>query len=57
MIEAQEIEFDPPAETTNVINAPMPGHDKSTNAINNDSYVFTVNELTTPLMNIKKNLL
>src|ERR1051325_1183502 len=57
MIEAQEIEFDPSIETPNVINAPMPDHGKITNAIDNDSYVFVVNELTTPLMTIKKNLL
>ena len=57
MIEAQEIEFDPHVETPNVINTPMPDHGKSTNAVDNDSYVFAVNELTTSLMTVKKNLL
>src|ERR1051325_7604652 len=57
MIEAREIEFDPPIETPNMINAPMPDHGKSANAIDNDSYVFDVNKLTTPLMTVKKDLL
>src|ERR1044072_7329919 len=57
MIEARELEFDPPVETLNVINAPMPDHGKSSNAIDNDSYVYNVNELTIPLMTIKKYLL
>ena len=35
----------------------MSDHGKSTNAIDNDSYVFVVNELTTPLMTVNKNLL
>ena len=57
MIEAREIEFDHPVETLNVINAPMPDHGKSANAIDNDSYVFDVNELTILLMTVKKDLL
>src|ERR1043165_2339555 len=40
MIEAREIEFDPLVETPNVINAPMPDHGKSANAIEEDSYIF-----------------
>ncbi|XP_058761629.1 uncharacterized protein LOC131635043 [Vicia villosa] len=56
MIDAGEIEFDPP-ETPNVITAPMPKHDKAVNAINQDSYVTSVMNLTTPLPLIKKKLL
>src|ERR1051325_831334 len=57
MIEAMEIEFDPPVETPNVINAPMPNHGKSSNAIDEDSYVYDVNNLIIPLMTVKKDLL
>ena len=57
MIKAREIEFDPPVETPNVINAPMPNHDKSSNAIDEDSYVYDVSKLTIPLMTVKKDLL
>src|ERR1044072_1234669 len=57
MIEAKQIEFDPPVETPNVINAPMPNHDKSSNAIGENSYVFNIDDLTIPLMAVKKNLL
>src|ERR1051325_2626979 len=57
MIEAREIEFDPPVETLNVINAPMPNHSKSSNAIDEDSYVYDMNNLTISLMTVKKDLL
>src|ERR1051325_6018057 len=57
MIEAKQIEFDPPVETPNVINAPMPNHDKSSNAIGENSYVFNIDDLTIPLMTVKKNML
>jgi hypothetical protein len=57
MIEAKQIEFDPPVETPNVINAPMPNHDKSSNAVGDDTYVFNIDDLTIPLMTVKKNLL
>src|ERR1051325_1953180 len=57
MIEAKEIEFDPSVETPNVINAPMPNHGKSSNAIDKNSYVYDINNLTIPLMTIKKNML
>ena len=56
MIEAQEIKFNPPIESPNVINASMPDHGKSANAIDDHSYVFAVSELTTPLMDVKNNL-
>src|ERR1051325_9525708 len=46
MIEVKQIEFDPPVETPNVINAPMPNHDKSSNAIGENSYVFNIDDLT-----------
>src|ERR1051325_7901807 len=57
MIEAREIKFDPHVETPNVINSPMPDHAKSVSVIGNDSFVFDVNELTIPLMTVKKYLL
>ena len=56
MIDAKEIEFDPP-ETPNVIISPMPNHDKGVNAIEDVSYVSTMNDLTTPLMIVKEKLL
>ena len=56
MINAKEIEFDPP-ETPNVIIALMPSHGKGVNAIDDNSYVSTISDLTTPLMTVKKNLL
>ena len=56
MIDAKEIEFDPP-ETPNVITAPMPSHGKGVNAIEDISYVSTISDLTTPLIIIKNNLL
>ena len=40
MIEAGEIEFDPPG-TPNVITAPMPNHEKTVNAVDEVSYVST----------------
>ena len=57
MIEAKQIEFDPPVETPNVINTPMPNHDKSSNVVGEDTYVFNIDDLTIPLMIVKKNLL
>ena len=35
----------------------MPDHGKNANAIDSDCYVFDVNELTIPLMTVKKYLL
>ena len=55
MIDAKEIELDPP-ETPNVITTPMPNHYKGINFIYEFYYVSTMNDLTTPLMIIKKNL-
>ena len=57
MIEAREIEFDPTVETPNVINTPMPDHGKRANVVDNDSYVYDVDELIIPLMAVKKDLL
>src|ERR1051325_6179301 len=57
MIEAKQIEFDCPAETPNVINAPMPNHDKTSNAVGEDTYVFNIDDLTIPLMTVKRDLL
>ena len=56
MIDAEEIEFYP-LEIPNVIIVPMPSHGKGVNSIDDVSYVSTINDLTTPLMIIKKNLL
>ena len=39
MIDAKEIEFDPP-ETPNVIIAPMPNHEKGFNSIEDVAYVL-----------------
>ena len=56
LIEVKEIEFDPP-ETHNVITAPMPKHGQGVNAIDNECFVSSMNDLTTPLLTIKHNLL
>src|SRR3954462_15835113 len=56
MIYAGEIEFDPP-ETPNVITAPMPKHDKTVNAILDTVYIYDVNELSTPLCEVKGKLI
>ena len=40
-----------------VITAPMPNHDRGVNAVNDDTFVTSVEELVTPLMTIKWNLL
>ncbi|KAI5390588.1 hypothetical protein KIW84_075770 [Lathyrus oleraceus] len=56
MIEAGEIEFDPP-ETPNVITAPMPNHDKTVNAVDGNSRISNVSDLAAPLLTIKENLL
>ena len=56
LLEAREIEFDAP-EKPNVISAPMPKHGHYTNAIEEDMFVTSVDELMTPLLTIKKNLL
>ena len=50
------IEFDPP-QTPNVITYPIPSHGKSVNTINDASFVSTVDDLTTLLLTVKKNLL
>ena len=56
MIETKDIEFDSP-ETPNVINVPMPKHDKGISAIDDVFYVATTSELMTPLPIIKMDLL
>ncbi|KAI5437577.1 hypothetical protein KIW84_023625 [Lathyrus oleraceus] len=56
MIDAGEIEFDPP-ETPNVITAPMPNHDKTVNAVDDNSHTTNIADLASPLLIIKKNLL
>ena len=56
MIEAKEIEFDAP-EKPNVITAPMPKHGRGVNVVDTDLFVTLVDEVSTPLMTVKKNLL
>ena len=56
LIEAKEIEFDAP-EKPNVISALMPKHGHNTNAIEEQMFVTSVDELITPLLTIKVNLL
>ena len=56
LIEAKKIEFDA-SETPNVITTPMPKHDHGVNDVDDDMFVASVEELVTPLMNVKKNLL
>ena len=56
MIDAKEVEFDAP-EKPNVISAPMPKHGRNVHAIEEDLYVSDVDDLMTPLLTIKLNLL
>ena len=56
MIEAKEIKFDAP-EKPNVITTPMPKHGRGVNAIDTDLFVTSVDNVSTPLMIVKKNLL
>ena len=35
----------------------MPKHDQGVNAVDDDCFVSSVNDLTTPLLTIKRNLL
>ena len=56
LLEAKEIEFDAP-EIPNVITAPMPKHGRGVNTVKDDMFITTVDELVTPLLTVKKNLL
>src|SRR3954464_6930434 len=56
MIDAGGIEFDPP-ETPNVIIAPMPKHDKTVNAILDTVYIYDVNEVSIPLLEVKRKFI
>ena len=56
LIDAKEIEFDPP-ETPNVITAPMPKHDQGINVVDDVLFVSSVDDLTTHLPTIKKDLI
>ena len=56
LIEAKEIEFDA-SEIPNVITAPMPNHGRGVNAIDDDMFVTSVEELVTPIITVKWNLL
>ena len=52
----KEVEFEVP-EKPNVISAPMPRHGHNANVIEEDLFVAAVDELLTPLLIIKLNLL
>ena len=54
LIDAKEIEFEVP-ERPNVMTAPMPKH--GVNAVDEDLFVVSVKDMSTPLMTVKKNLL
>ena len=56
MIKAKEIDFDA-LEKPNVITAPMPKHGRGVNVIDTDLFVTSVDEVSTPFMTVKKNLL
>ena len=56
LLEAKEIEFDA-LEIPNVITTPMPKHGRGVNAMEDDVFVIVVDELITPLLTIKRNLL
>ena len=55
MFEAKEIDFDAP-EKPNVITAPMPKHGHGVNVVDTDLFVTSIEEISTPLMTVKKNL-
>ena len=50
------MEFDAP-EIPNVITAPMPKHDRGVNVVEDDVFFTSIEELVTPLMTVKRNLL
>ena len=54
LIDAKEIQFEAP-ERPNVVTAPMPQH--RVNAIEEGLYVVSVNDVATPLLTVKRNLL
>ena len=56
LIEAKEIEFYPP-ETLNVITAPIPKHGQGINVVDDVLFVSSMDDLTTPMPTVKKNLL
>ena len=51
LIDAQEIEFEAP-EKPNVMTAPMPNH--GVNVVDDDVFVSSVEDISTPLMIVKK---
>ena len=56
LLEAKEIEFDA-LEKPNVITALMPKHGRGVNIVDTDLFVTSVEEISTPLMTVKNNLL
>ena len=56
LLEAKEIYFYAP-KNPNVITAPIPKHGRGVNVVDTDLFVTSVEEISTPLMSVKKNLL
>ena len=54
LINATEIQFEAP-ERPNVVTAPMPQH--GVNVVEEDLYVASVEDIVTPLLTVKRNLL
>ena len=44
-------------QNPNVITDPMPKHGRGVNAVDTDLFMTLVDEVSTPLMTVKKNLL
>ena len=56
LIDNKTIEFDPPT-TPNMTTAPIPNYGKGVNAIDDTTFVSSVEDLTTPLNIMKGDLL
>ena len=56
LLEAKEVKFDAP-EIPNVITTLIPKHGCDVNAVEDDVFVTVVDELVTPLLTVKRNLL
>ena len=54
LIDAKEIQFEAP-ERPNVVTAPMPQH--GVNVVEEDLYVASVEDIVTPLLAVKRNML
>ena len=56
LLKDKEIKFDA-LEIPNVIIAPMPKHGRGVNAVEDDVFVAIIDELVTPFLTFKRNLL